>query len=140
MSYIETSARYEKVMEDGKIKKVTERFLVDALSCVEAETRTIKELTPYVSGDLEATSNKKLNIADSFNVVDAEKFFVAKVAFVTIDERSAKEKKTTSQWIIGATDFAGAYHTLSEEVGKCMADIEVLSIAETPIKEFYQHK
>lgn len=137
MSYIETAARYEKVMEDGKVKKVTERFLVDALSCTEAESRTIEELKPYVSGDLEVTANKKVNIAEVMGDKEADKFYISKVAFVTIDEKSGTEKKTVSQWLIGAKDFTEAYGILKEEIGKCVADIEVQSISESHIKEYF---
>lgn len=140
MSYIETAARFERMSEDGKVKKVTERFLVDALSCTEAESRTIEELTPYVSGDLEVTANKKVNIADILGDKDADKFYLAKVAFVTIDERTAKEKRTISQWLVGGTDFNDAYEMVLREMNKCMVDVEIISLAETPIKEFYQHK
>lgn len=140
MSYIETAARYEKTLEDGKVKKVTERFLVDALSCTEAESRTIEELTPYVSGDLEVTANKKVNIAEVMGDKEADKFYLAKVAFVTIDERTAKEKKTVSQWLIGGTDFNDAYEVVLREINKCMADIEIQSLSETAIREFYPAK
>lgn len=140
MSYIETAARFERMSEDGKVKKVTERFLVDALSCTEAESRTIEELTPYVSGDLEVTANKKVNISEVLGNKEADKFYLAKVAFVTIDERTAKEKKTVSQWIIGGTDFNDAYEVVLREVNKCMADIEIQSLSETAIREFYPAK
>lgn len=140
MSYIETAARYEKMTEDGKVKKVTERFLVDALSCTEAESRTIEELTPYVSGDLEVTANKKVNIAEVMGDKEADKFYLAKVAFITIDERTAKEKKTVSQWLIGGTDFNDAYEVVFREINKCMADIEIQSLSETAIREFYPAK
>lgn len=140
MSYIETAARYEKMTEDGKVKKVTERFLVDALSCTEAESRTIEELTPYVSGDLEVTANKKVNIAEVMGDKEADKFYLAKVAFITIDERTAKEKKTVSQWIIGGTDFNDAYEVVLREINKSMADIEIQSLSETAIREFYPAK
>lgn len=140
MSYIETAARYEKTLEDGKVKKVTERFLVDALSCTEAESRTIEELTPYVSGDLEVTANKKVNIAEVMGDKEADKFYLAKVAFITIDERTAKEKKTVSQWLIGGTDFNDAYEVVLREINKCMSDIEIQSLSETAIREFYPAK
>lgn len=140
MSYIETAARFERMSEDGKVKKVTERFLVDALSCTEAESRTIEELTPYVSGDLEVTANKKVNIAEVMGDKEADKFYLAKVAFVTVDERTAKEKKTVSQWLIGGTDFNDAYEVVLREINKCMADIEIQSLSETAIREFYPAK
>lgn len=140
MSYIETAARFDKMQENGAVKKVTEKFLVDALSFTEAEARTIEELTPYISGEFEASATKKTKIAEILGDKEADKFYLAKVAFVTIDERTAKEKKTVSQWLIGGTDFNDAYEMLLREINNCMADIEIVSLAETPIKEFYQPK
>lgn len=140
MSYIETAARYEKTLENGKTKKVTERFLVDALSCTEAEARTVGELTPYVSGDLEVTANKKVKIAEVLGDKEADKFYLAKVAFVTVDERSGKEKKTVSQWLVGGTDFNDAYEMVLREINKCLGDVEIIALSESPIKEFYPIK
>lgn len=140
MSYIETAARFERMSEDGKVKKVTERFLVDALSCTEAESRTIEELTPYVSGDLEVTANKKVNISEVLGNKEADKFYLAKVAFITIDERSGAEKRTISQILVGAPDFTNAVENFNDGMRGTMADFEIVSLAETPIKEFYQHK
>lgn len=140
MSYIETAARFDKMQENGEVKKVTEKFLVDALSFTEAEARTIEELTPYISGGFEVSATKKTKIAEILGDKEADKFYLAKVAFVAIDERTAKEKKTVSQWLIGGTDFNDAYEMVLREINKCMADIEVQSLAETPIKEFYPAK
>lgn len=127
-------------MEGGNIKKVTERFLVDALSCVEAETRTIEELTRYVSGDLEVTANKKVNISEFVGDKGADKFYLAKVAFITFDEKSGKEKKTVSQMLVGAQNFMEAYLAFGEAMKGTMADFDLVSLAETPIKEFYPAK
>lgn len=140
MSYIETAARYEKMTEDGKVKKVTERFLVDALSCTEAEARTIEELAPYVSGDLEVTANKKVNIAEVMADKECGRFWLCKVAFITIDERSGAEKRTISQILVGAPDFTNAVENFNEGMKGTMADFEIVSLAETPIKEFYPAK
>lgn len=140
MAYIETAARYEKMQENGTVKKVTERFICDALTCTEAEAMTIENLQPYVSGELDVTSNKKVNISEIFGDKECGRFYLAKVAFVTIDEKTAKEKKTVSQWLIGGTDFNDAYETVLREMNKSMADIEIISLAETPIKDYFQYK
>lgn len=140
MSYIETAARFDKIQENGTVKKVTEKFLVDALSFTEAEARTTEELTPYISGDFEVSATKKTKIADIIGDKEADKFYLAKVAFITIDEKTAKEKRSISQWLIGGTDFNDAYETLLREINQCMADIEIVSLSETPIKEYYPAK
>ena len=140
MSYIETAARFERMTEDGKVKKVTERFLVDALSCIEAESRTIEELTPYVSGDLEVTANKKVNISEVMGDKECGRFWLVKVAFITIDERSGAEKRNISQILVGAPDFTNAVENFNDGMNGTMADFEIVSVAETPIKEFYPAK
>ena len=50
-TWFECKIRYEKVMENGMQKKVTEPYLVDALSFTEAEARIIEEMTPFISGE-----------------------------------------------------------------------------------------
>ena len=140
MSYIETAASYEKTLENGKVKKVTERFLVDALSCTEAEARTIEELTPYVSGDFEVTANKKVKIAEVMGDTTCGRFWLCKVVFITIDERSGVEKRTISQVLVGAPDFANAVEEFNEGMKSTMADFEIVSLTETPIKEYYPAK
>lgn len=140
MSYIETAARYDKITEDGTVKKVTERFIVEALSCPEAEARTIEELTPFVSGDLEVTANKKVAVAEVINAADADRLYLAKVTFVTIDERTAKEKRTVSQWLVGGTDFNDAYEMLLRQLNGIMADTEIVSLGETAYRDFYPAK
>lgn len=140
MSYIETAARFNKMQENGAVKKVTEKFLVDALSFTEAEARTIKELQPYINEDFEVSATKKTKITEILGDKQADRFYLAKVAFIIIDEKTAKEKRTVSQWLIGGADFNDAYEMTLREIAQCTADVEIVSLAETPIKEFYSAK
>ena len=55
--------RYEKVMENGMQKKVTEPYLVDALSFTEAEARIIEEVTPFISGEFTVSDISRAHIA-----------------------------------------------------------------------------
>lgn len=140
MSLIETAAKFDKMSENGMIKKVTEKYLVDALSFGEAENRTFDRLKDYTSGELEVSATKKTRITEFMGDKESDRFYLAKVAFVTIDEKTAAEKRTVSQWLIGASDFAEAYKILKEEIGKSMADIEVQSLGETAIVEYIQYE
>lgn len=110
------------------------------LSIVEADAVVTENLKPYISGDFFTSKVENSPIAEVMGDKEADKFYLAKVAFVTIDERSGKEKKTVSQWLIGGTDFNDAYEMVLREINKCMADIEIQSLTETPIKEFYPAK
>lgn len=136
MSYYQTTARVDRITEKGEQKKVSEKYLVDALTCLEAIELTTVEVQDTTSGEYELTEVKKTAISETFGNLEAEKFFVAKVNFITVDERTAKEKRTTFQWFIGADDYDIAKAVLTEEIKKSMADIEIAGLVESPIIGF----
>lgn len=135
--WIEVKARYDKMMDNGTTKKVTESYLVDALSCTEAEARVIDELTPYVSGDLSVTSAAKTKVSEVFMQYHGDRLYKVKVNFITIDEKTATEKKTASYIIVPADSFADALHNFNDGMSGTMADYEIESITETKIMEVY---
>lgn len=140
MSYFIATCKYEKTQENGAVKRVSEKYLCDALSIVEADAVVTENLKPYISGDFFTSKVENSPIAEVLGDKEADKFYLAKVAFITVDERTAKEKKTVSQWLIGGTDFNDAYEVLLREINKCIADIEIQSLSETAIREFYPVK
>lgn len=137
--YFETAVRYDKMQENGTVKKTTEKFLVDALSFAEAEARTVEERAPYISGDFDVRAAKKTKISEIFNL-GADRYWLVKVAFITIDERTATEKRTISQILVGAPDFTNAIEEFNEGMKGTMADFEIVSLSETPIMEVYPAK
>lgn len=137
--WFECRARYDKMQESGKVKKVNEPYLVDALSFSEAEARFIEEVTPYISGDFTVTVAKHTKIAEIFNL-GAERYYLAKVAFITIDERTGVEKRSISQILVGGSDFDDAYVRFCAEMKGTLADTELVSLAETPIMDVYPAK
>lgn len=137
MSYFIATCKYEKMQENGAVKRVSEKYLCDALSIVEADSVVTENLKPYISGDFFTSKVENSPIAEVIGNKYADKFYISKVAFVTIDEKSGTEKETVSQWLIGAKDFNEAYSILKEEIGKCLSDIEVKSISESQIKEYF---
>ena len=137
--YFEVKATYDKMTENGLVKKVTEPYLFDSLSFTEAESRAIEELTPFISGDFTVKACKRTPIAEIFNL-GAERYYLAKVAFITIDERTAQEKRSISQILVGASDFKEAYDNFLDGMKGTMADFELVSLAETPIMDVYPAK
>lgn len=140
MSYYQTTARVDRIMENGEQKKIGEKYLVDALTCFEAIEHTTAELHSTTNGEFEITEVKKTPIAETFGNLEAEKFFIAKVNFITVDERTGKEKKTACQWFIGADDYDIAKAVLTEEIKKSMADIGIAGLVESPIVGFIPAK
>lgn len=139
-NWFECKIRYDKIMENGAIKKVTEPYLVDALSFTEAEARIIEEMTPYISGEFSVSAVKRTKISEIFWDDSADKWYLVKVAFITIDERTAVEKKSISQILVAASDFRGALDNFLEGMKGTMADYEIVSINETPLVDVYKVK
>lgn len=139
-NWFETKVRYDKMMENGMQKKVTEPYLVDALTFTEAEARITEEVTPFISGEFSISAVKRTKIAEIFWDDTADKWYLVKVNFITLDEKTAVEKKTTSQILVAASDFRGALENFMDGMKGTMADFEIASIAETPIMDVYRAK
>ncbi len=139
-NWFECKVRYDKMMENGAVKKVTEPYLVDALSFTEAEARIIEEQTPFISGEFNVSAVKRTKISEIFWDDSADKWYLTKVAFITIDEKSGVEKKQTTMILVAANDFKGALDNFMEGMQGTMADFEIVSISETPIMDVYKVK
>lgn len=139
-NWFECKVKFDKTQENGSVKRVAEPYLVDALSFTEAEARIIEEETPFVSGELEVTAVKRTRISEIFFDDAADRWYLVKVAFITIDEKTAVEKRTISQILVAAKDFKGAFDAFMEGMKGTMADFEIVSITETPIMDVYRMK
>lgn len=139
-NWFECKVRYDKMMENGVVKKVTEPYMVDALSFTEAEARITEEQTPFISGEFSVAAVKRTKIGEIFRDDSADRWYLVKVAFITIDEKTAVEKKSISQILVAANDFKGAYDNFMEGMKGTMADFEIVSIAETLIMDVYNAK
>jgi len=138
-TWFECKVRYEKTGEDGLPKKVNEPYLVDALSFTEAEARIIEEIKPFVSGEFSVSNIKRSRIAELFDNPSGDKWYRAKVNFVTLDEEKAVEKKTAVTMMVQAGNLKDALTLLIERLSTTLSDWEVASIAETAIMDVYPY-
>ncbi|MCF0219620.1 MAG: DUF4494 domain-containing protein [Muribaculaceae bacterium] len=140
-NWFECKVRFHKMMENGATKKVTEPYLVDALSFTEAEARITEEMTPYISGEFDVSAvAKRSKISEIFRDDTADKWYLAKVGFITIDEKTAVEKRSVTEMLVAGKDFKGAYDRLIEGMSGTLADYDIVSIVETPIMDVYDAK
>ncbi len=135
--WFECKVRYEKIAENGMVKKVNEPYLVDALTFTEAEARIMEEMKPFISGEYSISSEKKTKISEIFFNEGGDRWYMVKVNFITLDEKSGAEKKTTSQILVQAADFDGAVANFKDGMKGTMADYEIGSVAETPIMDVF---
>lgn len=141
MMLYECGIRYERTMPNGMSKKVTELYLVDACSFAEAEGRITKEMEPYISGDFDVVTIKRTNYSEIVDGLStADKWFKAKLVFITVDEKSGKEKKAATHFIVSASDINNAHICVVEHMKGSVMDFEIATLDETKIMDIFRYK
>ena len=139
--YYEVKIQYQKMLEDGKEKKVTEQYVVEALSFTEAEKRITEEMYSYIHDSFDVVAEKIAPYNEIFisdNSTD-DKWFVSKVGFITLDEKTAKEKKQTFRYLVQAATSELALDYTKEMFSHGMSDYCIDAVQDTPTIEVFLH-
>ncbi len=140
-TWFTTKVRYQKTMEDGTEKVVTETYLVDALSFTEAESAIIDEISVYVSGEFKVSGIAKANYLEIYfsDMDEDDKWYKAKVSLITIDEKSGKEKRNNVNYLVQANSLQRALRYMEEVLGGTMNDCEIVGLTDTPLMDVFEH-
>ena len=139
--WFECKIGYEKVMEDGLQKKVNESYVVDALSFTEAENRIMEEMSSYISGEFAVKDIKIAPYKEIFFSEDelADRWYKAKLQFITIDEKTEKEKRSNVNYLVQAGTLKGAVGNIESVMGTTMIDYVIASVAETTLMDVFEY-
>lgn len=138
-NWFECKVSYDKTLDTGLPKKVTEPYLIDALSFTEAEARIIEELKPYISGDFTIVDIKRAKFTELFFNDNGDRYFKAKIYFITLDEKSGTEKKTAANMLAQANDIDEALSVIKKGMEGTMADYSIASISETALMDVFPY-
>lgn len=138
-TWFNCKVKYVKVDDTGKEKKVTEPYLVDAVSFSEAETRIHKILEPYIRGGLEIASLSKANIEEVFDFDDDGVWYKAKITYLDVDPDTEKKKKITNYVLVKASDVKNAYERVEESMS-LLVPYDMPVIQETPILDIFPYE
>ena len=139
--WFECKINYEKTMEDGLQKKVNESYTVDALSFTEAEKRIMEEMSSYISGDFTVKDIKIAPYKEIFFSEDpsADRWYKAKLQFITIDEKTEKEKYSSVNYLVHAGTLKGAVINIEEVMSGSMIDYVIASVTETSLMDVFEY-
>ena len=125
-NWFETVIRYDKMQEDGMTKKVNEYYVVEAFSFGDAEEKITEEMSSYISGEFEVR-----NITPST---------YHEIFFITFDEKTEKEKRTSVTYLVQASTLNGAVKNIEEAMAGTMSDYVISNISETKFLDVYEKK
>ena len=139
--WFEIKISYEKTMDDGTQKRVKELYVVDALSFTEAERRITEEMTVRAGGAFAVDDIKKATYREIFfsDEPTADRWFKAKLQFITIDENTDKEKRSNVYYLVQASTLQGAVKNVDSTMGTTMIDYVIASIAETAAMDVFEY-
>ena len=139
--WFECKIAYEKVMEDGLQKKVKENYVVDALSFTEAESRIMEEMSSYISGEFTIEDIKIASYKEIFFSEEemADKWYKAKLQFITIDEKTEKEKRSNVNYLVQAGTLKGAVSNIESVMGTTMIDYVIAAVNETTLMDVFEY-
>ena len=129
-------------MEDGLQKKVTEKYVVDALSFTEAEARITEQMSTYISGEFDIVEIDRCPFKEVFfsEGETEDKWYKAKLHFITIDEKTEKEKKTVVNYLVMGASLESARKNIDEVMGGTMINYVQCALLETSIMDVFEHK
>ena len=139
--FFEVKIQYQKTLVDGKEKKVTEQYVVEALSFTEAESRIIEEITTFFCGEFDVVSEKiapynEILISDRIN---DDKWFISKVSLITFDEKTDKEKKTSQRLLVQADTSETALEYTKKLFESSINDYTIDAVRDTPTLDVFLH-
>ena len=141
-NWFECKIRYEKTMDDGLQKKVTELYVVDALSFTEAEKRIMEEMSSYISGEFEVNDIKRAAYKEIFfsDADNDDRWYKTKVQFTTIDEKTEKEKRSNVSYLVQAATLNGAVKHIDEVMCGTMNIYAIVGVAETTMVDVFEYR
>lgn len=138
-SWFECSVSYERTQDNGTQKRVTEKYVVEALSFTEAEANITEEISYYVSEEIKVKGIVPAQYSEIFfsDAANDGYWFKVKVKFITIDEKTSKEKYTNVVYLVQGSDISSAKANIEKELNKSMADCNLSGINETKIIDVF---
>ena len=138
-SWCECSVSYERTQDNGTQKRVTEKYVVEALSFTEAEANITEEISYYVSEEIKVKGIVPAQYSEIFfsDAANDGYWFKVKVKFITIDEKTSKEKYTNVVYLVQGSDISSAKANIEKELNKSMADCNLSGINETKILDVF---
>lgn len=138
-NWFECKIRYDKMLETGMQRTVTEPYLVDALDFSEAEARIIEEIKPFISGEFSVSNIRRRKFTETLLNETGDRYYDAKLNFITLDEKSGGEKRTIIHMLVQTSTIEDALEIVKSEMNKSMIDYSIVAVSETPIMDVFPY-
>lgn len=138
-NWFTVKVKYTKQLDNGALKRVSEPYLLAAMTFTDAEARIYEELGALIRGEFNVTGIARTEIHDIFAYDDADVWYKCKVKYENFDADSEKAKKVTQNFLVSANSVKQAYERIEESLKSLLVDFEIPSIMVSPIVEIFPY-
>ena len=138
-SWFTVKVKYTKQLENGVLKRVSEPYLLAAMSFTDAEARIYEELGSVIKGEFNVVGITRTELHDIFAYDDADVWYKVKVTYEVEGDGEEKGKKISQNFLVSAFSVKDAYDRITESLSSLMVDFQIPSIAVSPIVEIFPY-
>ena len=138
-NWFTVKVKYTKQLDNGALKRVSEPYLLAAMTFTDAEARIYEELGEMIKGEFNVVGITRTEIHDIFAYDDADTWYKCKVRYENFDADSEKARKVSQNFLVAARSVKEAFDRMKESLATLMVDFEIPSIMESPIVEIFPY-
>ena len=138
-NWFTVKVKYTKQLDNGSLKRVSEPYLLAAMTFTDAEARIYEELGQIIRGEFNVVGITRTEIHDIFAYDDVDLWYKVKIKYESADADSEKAKKVTQNFLVSANSVKEAYERIKESLSTLLVDFEIPSIMVSPIVEIFPY-
>ncbi|WP_368336318.1 DUF4494 domain-containing protein [Parabacteroides merdae] len=134
-SFLECKVTYDRVADDGMLKKVTEPYIVKAVSFTDAETTIIDYIAPFTSGDFLVKGIKRCKFTEIIMDKSGSRYYKCSLDYITVNEKNGMEKRIASLILVQASSVEEVIANVKSFMKGSLAEYIITKIEETAIMD-----
>lgn len=136
-NYFESKVRLEKLTEDGTQAKFNELYTVNAMSFSECEAKVEEYIAQIAKGEFDILTEAHAKYKEIFysDKEDESLWYRASVVFLTIDEKTMKQKRSKTIYLVQGKDIESARRNVEEVMNGSMVEYSIEGLNETAIQD-----
>ena len=131
MLLYEIKVNYERQTGEDNPGKVKETYLVEGVNCADVENRLMDDIKPFIFGDCEVSSCKKVQYFDIFPNEGSAYWYKGRVEMITID--GDKETRKAVNILVQANMLDDAVFALKQSLSSL--DCEIIAVSKSPVMD-----
>ena len=138
-SWFTVKVKYTKQLENGALKRVSEPYLLAAMTFTDAEARIYEELGTLIQGEFIVNGITRTELNDIFAYDDTGIWYKCKVQYDNFDADTEKSKRVSQNFLVEAKSVKEAFDRMTESLKGLMVDFQIPSIIQSPIVDIFPY-